>query len=365
MRISLLTLFGLVGVSTVAIVACGGDEDSLGARPSDGAAAVAGNAGSSNGGSAGTGATTGGSAGSTGGTGGSAGSGATAGTNMGGSGGSVGGTAGTAGMGGSAAGTAGMSGTGGTGGGGAGGAPMCTDPSASTCTDQGDEWACIGTNPTCTPTVTDLNVKITVMNGLSGGLLTGAVVKACAKTDETCATPLGAGAQTTAADGIANFTIPAGATGFDGYFEVNADTYMPTLITPSYPLVESVALEARLAGTTIFTSTAMNIAGGPLDANRGHMTIGAYTCAADNDAPGVTVEIDTADQDTKLQYGGTLPSAANMATVGPKARAFLVNIPTGPATVTAQINNSCTIGSYSVLIRPGYITSLGLDPIRY
>lgn len=328
MRNAILVSASLVLFASFA--ACTGDEDSLGDAPaaggSSGASGASGSAGTA--GSAGAGGTAG--------TGGTAGSGGTAGTA------GTGGTAGSAGTGG----TAGSAGTGGT----------SSDP----------KWGCIGPVTPGTPEAANLTVTVKVVNGLSSAALANASVRACAIDDLDCSNPLDGGAKITPATGEVTFSVPGGTNGFDGYFDVSVATYYPTLQMLAFPITKNnTSVNIPLAGVSLFNGVAAGIVGGAgnIKADRGHMTLGAYTCAASNDAAGVTAAFAAADATTKIAYGGTLPNASATETAANTSRVFILNAPVGASTVTATLKATAqTIGTYPVIIRAGSITATGFYP---
>ncbi len=287
-----------------------------------------------------------------------------------GAGGASGGGAGAASGGGAGGGAGGPggggAGGGGTGGGGAGAGGACeVGGGAGAPSVPAGPWGCAGLDVPLGPTTPTIDLTLEIVNGLSGAPAVGAVVKACSKSDLACASPE-AGPLTSGADGKLTFAgLSTGCKGWDGYFEVVAPTFAPTLRMFPFPITKSGTHRASLASDAIFKSLGKAIAGS-LDPERGHLTASAIDCTGSELAPGVTATVSTADGGSKLAYGGTTPSATNTATTtsGNVSRVFGFNLPEGPAVIATTLQADGTaIHAWPMVVRKGHVTSIALEPL--
>jgi hypothetical protein len=143
----------------------------------------------------------------------------------------------------------------------------------------------------------------------------GATLKACAKTDTMCTTPLDT--QMTDATGTATFSFNAGASGFDGYIDASGvASHEPTLIFFSHHVIGNPSVPQLAYGTLLFSTGIFNaataIAKVTLDPMRGHVVNVARDCAY-MPAAGATGAASAADGMSKTVYASG-PKLDPMAT---------------------------------------------------
>ena len=330
--------------------------------------------GGSAGGTAGSGGTTGGSAGTAGAGGTTGGSAGTAGA-----GGTTGGSAGTAGAGGTAGGsTGGSAGTGGT----AGGAGGATGGSGGTAGGAGGstggsgglggaaggtaapDTSCLAAIPADPkPANNTITFDFTILDYLAKTPLQGATLKACAKTDTACATPLAM--PITDATGKATFTFDAGPDGFDGYLDTTGvDKHVPTLIFFSHHVIGNPANANLAYGSRIFSTTIFNAATAGkvmLDPTRGHVVNVIHDCAY-TAASGATVTASAADAMSKTIYAAGAALSTTATATDANGAAFIFNLPAGPTTITDKYMSS-TLGAHDVFTRAGSLTDIQMYPM--
>jgi hypothetical protein len=237
-------------------------------------------------------------------------------------------------------------------------------------------WDCLGTSAPASAT-SPLQITLIVMDGLqpevsagsvdggsdlatvSGAYLPGITVRACALLDPSCAS---ATTRVTDDGGNATFDLD---TSFRGFFAMNGmlgtDPGVPVTLYPggflaaddrtSIPAYEvSVPGMMFLAGAV----TPAPLALGP-DAGAGHLLVNVYDCH-DHQAPGVKIAYDNPGASVPFYFMGGFPSP--MATETDSfGLAGAIDVPPGTQTVTASLaGKGTTIGSATVLVRPGEVT---------
>lgn len=191
----------------------------------------------------------------------------------------------------------------------------------------------------------------------------GASVSACQRGDVTCAQPVDTA--TTDADGYACLEVPvASNVGFTGFFRVVHEDYVTIdeqYGRPLYASGTSELIAISKAADSVFWAT-MDMAWDP---SRGLVTVELWDCTWEM-APGVAIEISTADDETVRFYvtgSGDFSftqTESSIAGIG----AF-VNVPVTdePARVIARLAETGEIvGCHEVYVRPGVRTNLTLYP---
>lgn len=263
----------------------------------------------------------------------------------------AGGTSSSAATGGDASSSIGGGGAAGSaaGGGGQGG---CTEPTTAnwTCLPR-DEGPLYGTGSAI--------VHVVVQETTQAMKIPGATVKVCALDDPACSTPLDEGV--TDAIGEAAVDVPREVSVF---LDVTADSYVPLLTFPWDPPPQNdneVALLVMMT-TPQQLATFAALAGTTPDPARGHLSVSAFDCSAAN-APGVTVEVSTADANTVTGYWDSgVPKPNLPATVS--GGAIIGNVPAGSATVHGTVLPLCNepMGAAPVHVRAGTISVVELFP---
>ena len=230
----------------------------------------------------------------------------------------------------------------------------------------GPDYQCLGNVPTPpAPTSTYFTVTNTYLD-VSSGVATPAVgltVKVCLATDAPCATPQDT--STTDASGHANLTVPAGASGFDGYFDVtgpSADggTILETIVFSSVPVLAS----GYGPTTNVETAEAFQqsvAALGTLDATRAQLIVVDDACRS-TPAFGASLAVSSADSATKTGYVGAsgIEAGASTFPVNAEALAYVVNVPGASTTLTTTFGGR-VVNELDVVLRPNVLSTVFLD----
>jgi hypothetical protein len=220
----------------------------------------------------------------------------------------------------------------------------------------GPDWACMNDPVPPTP-AGSLQLKLLLNDtstaqsatSFAGTPVAGASVRSCALLDFTCADPISSA--TTDDAGAALITVPGA---FDGYFEIRATNFTPTILSRSPQFASEaaanglineqlLALGASLVGVTVDPSLAIAL-------------VTALDCGS-SPASGVVFTVAAPGPEEKLVYlANNLPSTSATQTdaIG---SAIIFNVPVGTITVAAYIAaNQRPIRTVSTLTRMGWIT---------
>jgi hypothetical protein len=151
---------------------------------------------------------------------------------------------------------------------------------------------------------------------------------------------------------------------FEGYLSVTGSSLIPTLYFLSPPLRSGERLPAlTLMSPGLMESLALEMDVALMGA-RGHAQFSIEDCNA-APSPGVSLEAREADAETTRFYSiDGLPDTWARSTSSDGVGGFL-NAPTGGLTVSARWgDDGATLGSASVLIRPGFISYGRLSPVH-
>ena len=228
------------------------------------------------------------------------------------------------------------------------------------------DYQCLGNvPPPPAPTVTFFTVTngyVDVSSGM-GVPAVGLTVKVCAKTDAPCASPLDMAV--TGVSGSASVTVPAGATGFDGYFDVtgpseDGGTILETLIFSNEPVLASgygPTTNVATAGALQQTLAAL----GTLDTTRAQLQVVDEACR-DTPAFGASITASSADGATKVGYVGAsgIEAGASTFPVGQEALAYVVNVPGATTTLTTTYAGQ-TVNGLDVVLRPEVLVTVHLE----
>ena len=266
-------------------------------------------------------------------------------------------------------------GVGGTGG--SGGLDAADDSSGTDATDGSDatsdldssdapagaDWSCVGSVTLPTPVGTSCSLSMTLSDFATNAGVSGIAVKACAKSDATCANPIASG--TTDANGAVTLTdVPLGVSGFDGYLDASGGGILPTLVYRSIPASKGLAGAHFPVLTSAEASGVATLLGTSIDATRGHVAGSAVDCSG-NWPAGVMLGASTADASTRGFYlVGGAPSATATATDANESNGGgYLNLPVGTATVTAKVQATGVVSSsVDVQVRAGTMTLVYLFP---
>jgi len=189
----------------------------------------------------------------------------------------------------------------------------------------GRNWQCLGGSVVWPKpkAAGKFTFSVTVVDLLSEKPFAGSVVKACDKADALCASPIDR--SMTDGEGLVSITVPAGASGFNGYLDITGgdngsvsggtNPIFPALYYPVPPII-SPGWRGRMQ----FVSSAdLPILGGltraDIDPTRGHFAANALDCNLIA-AGDVSFSADSADDKTRSFYfdRNGLPSISATAT---------------------------------------------------
>jgi hypothetical protein len=216
------------------------------------------------------------------------------------------------------------------------------------------DWTCLDT-PIAAVTDATFGTTLTLRDAasidgqvrFSGTPVAGASVKACARLDLDCASPLGA--TTSDGPGDASLTVPRG---YDGYYEAVGAGFVPTLYATTRARADErfwvTLIKEEFIG--LFTS----IVGIEHDPATGMAVLLAEDCAT-RAASGVTFELSPVGGGSKLVYlVNTLPSITATSTDA-TGGAVMFDAPPGVLVVTAKLGGR-TLRTMSTVIRSGWVT---------
>jgi hypothetical protein len=210
------------------------------------------------------------------------------------------------------------------------------------------------------PKAQSANVAFNVTTFKAHAVVAGVTIKACARADQACASPLDT--QATDAGGNASMTVPTPQpAGFDGYFDIEGAGMKPTLFYMSAPIAGMKSAFPQLMTEATFTATLGGI-GVTEDPARGSMNGQLLGC--DPTQPfGLTLTASTADAQSTIGYfAGGVPSKSATGT-DTSGYAYALDLPVGTATLTSFYPaNDLRLGKVDVMIRAGWITQVALQP---
>lgn len=226
---------------------------------------------------------------------------------------------------------------------------------AEACVDKAcvSRWECIDDSPA---TVDEEEVSVSVLVATSfGEPMPGILAKACRSIDTSCGSPVTEA--TSDASGVLHLTLPAG---FTGYLEAVAEPFFPMLYYMPSPLRSGMSLPTlSLTPAEIIVGLGLAVGAAP-DPERGHVLLSLQSCLGP--APGVHLNAPRADETTIAYYvQDGIPSADREVTTAEGSGGFL-NFPPGNAVVDLSSGSLEELGSISLTVRPGYITSLTFGP---
>ncbi len=220
-------------------------------------------------------------------------------------------------------------------------------------------YSCIGSVTWPAPKSPTVTFTFTPVDFSTSKPIVGATVKVCAASDPACANP--SATYTTDANGSATVTAPSSAAGIAGYLEVSAASSVTTLEFLASPTGNaSLSAPGAVVGGAVLSTTAWaalaKAAAVTPDPTRGYLAFIADDCAG-YAASGVSVAVSTADASTKTAYlKAGLPSTAVTSTDA-TGEGAVVNVPPGPATLTATDFGGAKFSSEPLVFRAGAITA--------
>jgi hypothetical protein len=227
----------------------------------------------------------------------------------------------------------------------------------------GNFWLCVGgVNWPLAPAGVN-QVDFTAVDSTSGQGLPGAAVKACGRTDGTCAIPQAQATADDAGRGVLDFpSHPAVGLGFEGYYDIDASGEMPWLLFASSPLTRSPATFTwSLLSQSQFASTFAAVGVTP-NSTLAAVIVEAEDCLL-SPASHVTFSALPMDPSTKLFYisGGGLTDLTTETDI--TGFAFFVNVPIGSITIQATPKELGKVSSTQVVFtRPGAVSTVIMLP---
>ena len=230
------------------------------------------------------------------------------------------------------------------------------------CTLECQNLSCLGKVVWIDPPVKNYTFKLGVVELQSGAMISGALVKVCAKSDATCANPLSM--STTGVDGSTMVTAPSAKDGIDGYLEVTATDMVPSIRYVRFADPVSALNGGSLLAPVLSKKTLAQFGGllnVTIDPQRAGLLFVALDCT-DSSAAGVTAAVDTADNKSVTAYiDGAIPSASAKATDS-SGLGGILNLPVGSGTVTGKFPGGVQLSTETVFLRAGYFTAVNLVP---
>ncbi len=210
------------------------------------------------------------------------------------------------------------------------------------------KWAC-AENPEIPEPQGAIDSTLTIMNVVDFQLVPDIHVRLCGTLDLSCRNPLGEGIS--GPSGQVLFRVPEG---FGGYLVLEGDAIEPVLYFPSLPIKEGEALGYAYVNPAGALEDLATQLGDVVQPGRGLAVVQIFDCQQ-APAVGVTVEFD-GDLTGALPYYALqgIPSP-NATFVDDTGVAGLLNAPTGALGVNVKLGTR-TIGSFSMLIRDGYVS---------
>lgn len=258
----------------------------------------------------------------------------------------------------SSSGAGGSSGTGGAAGSaGSGGSAGSTGGAAGSST----AFDCLGSVKLPTTTEKQGDLAAQVLDALSSQPVgAGFTMKACAKSDATCASP--EATATTDAQGKLSITLPLGQNGYDGFGDLSGPGYLTTLIHLSRPIIpDSSTVSYFLVATEATYGLFAQGAGVQADPAKGQLVAWTYGCDGKVTA-GVSLELDGGATGTVAYLQGAAVSTSAKETDA-KGIAYVFNAEPGTLGLTARRAATGEVfGKTTVQVRAKTATALYFHP---
>jgi hypothetical protein len=215
------------------------------------------------------------------------------------------------------------------------------------------KWGCLGhVEPPVGGSMVTVGVKL--LDLVSSTPLTNVTAKLCSKYDPSCSSPLGA--PEIAADGMLSATV---ASNFQGYFDVQAPGYIPSLVF--LDVVATAFNPEILMLPPGLTDTLASGAGVAVDPMAGFVLGATVDCTLKVSA-GVSVSISPSAKETGFYViaSGVSPGATATDSTG---NAGFANVAPGtPTFTTTRGPGGEKIGEVTTLVRAGSVTYLIMPP---
>jgi hypothetical protein len=223
------------------------------------------------------------------------------------------------------------------------------------------DYVCLGSVTFDSPTAPLIHVALLLTDVPSDAPPPLATVRACAKNDAACANPVAT--STSDALGRAEFVLPTGAHGFDGYLDITGtsstgEPLMEQLFYNSAPWTSDVQQYVTV-GSASSTQTGWPAT---FDPARAQMIVLAVACSF-TPAFGALLAVSAADSRTTIAYPEGLGFSydAGFPAQDNNALAYVANVP-GAGTTLTTTYQGVRVGTMDVVLRPGVIVIAYLEP---
>ncbi len=232
--------------------------------------------------------------------------------------------------------------------------------------DLGTSWACVDAFAWGGASSRVLDLGLAVLRVPMSVPYGGATVRACDLLDPACERPLG---ETTSTDeGLATLSVDVGVDplGFTGFFTIEDDVLMPTIVVPAARLVTDGAFLQPVVGAVEARLTIRLATGHDPTPGNATMLVQVRDCH-DYPAPDVVVDITAgADGHRAVYFNDNLPDPELTAT-DPSGLAGFVDVPISPegatVTVTARrAGDGAVVARRQALLRPDRLTFVHMGP---
>jgi hypothetical protein len=230
---------------------------------------------------------------------------------------------------------------------------------SSTCVESfcqvADAWSCAVHAPLVDKSSKKFSVDFNLFDAVSMKPAAGIDASLCGKLDIECSLPTGT--MKTEADGVVRFDV---SSAFDGYVQLNAEGYDPTMIFLP-PVTEALSLGQFPLTTMVATAVLGGQLGKPLLPNTGRVLVTTTGCDKQT-ASGVTLSGENMGDDAAVFYAvGGFPSFTASETDSSGFAGF-VNVLPGSVTLSAALSDGRKIGRVALFVRANYVSVRRLQP---
>lgn len=227
----------------------------------------------------------------------------------------------------------------------------------------GEDWRCLSrpVQPSSAPVFAGSAPRVIysmqMVDISSGAIYRSIQVRACSLTDVTCTNPL-TGFLSVNEQGRVDIPL---FQNFTGYLEITGSDIVPQIFYLNEPLQPQTKPEWPLAMVALASLNPLaQLLGLELEPNTGLIAIRIFDCQA-HPAPGVSLSTESRGVIPWYVVGG-LPSNTQSQTSSEGLAGFM-NVPPGLAVFEAASRNDTTLGGrQSLVVRPGWMSSMYLRP---
>jgi hypothetical protein len=223
-------------------------------------------------------------------------------------------------------------------------------------------FGCVGSVSWPSPTFPTYTFALDLADPLTGHAVAGATVQVCP--DDACSSPLAT--YSVGSTGSVTVTGPSAASGLAAHLAISGMAIAPTLEFVAFPdpaaALGSPGATVRADVVTVPELVAFaEEVGVTIDSTTGVLAFVAHDCA-DDPAAGVRVAVSTADAGTTTIYAVNGVLSTTATETGTTGAGYVVNVPVGPAVVSARTSAGTTIGSQPLFFAAGTVTTTHLVP---